>query len=159
MQLWLLEAQVVSRKVPDIHVQISLLAQRFHVVIRYMLGPESRYMGTPLGPKYVPYPYLDPLGRKGPIILSSFHVHIGELELGIDKFSLQGQGYIMRRDAISVRASARRSLRTKLTGWVSQNRCFQQKPANARKKSLKPPCLFLVSGVDCSIRGFIVCNI
>ena len=153
MQLWLLEAQVVSRKVPDIHVQISLLAQRFHVVIWYILGPESRYMGTPLGPKYVPYPYLDPLGGKGPIILRAFHVHIGELELGIDKFSLQGQGWtvasgrqvwttftfersnIMRRDAISVRTSARRSLRTKLTGWVSQNRCFQQKPANAQKKS------------------------
>ena len=31
---------------------------------RYMdiLGPESRYMGTPLGPKYIPYTYMDPLG-------------------------------------------------------------------------------------------------
>ena len=33
---------------------------------RYMgiLGLESIYMVTPLGPKYVPYTYMDPLGFK-----------------------------------------------------------------------------------------------
>ena len=27
-----------------------------------ILGPYSKYMGTPLGPKYIPYTYMDPLG-------------------------------------------------------------------------------------------------
>ena len=29
--------------------------RRVHVGIWYILGPESRYMGTALGPKYIPY--------------------------------------------------------------------------------------------------------
>ena len=29
----------------------------------YTFGPESRYMGTALGPKYIPYTYTDPLGK------------------------------------------------------------------------------------------------
>ena len=37
-------------------------SQRVHVVIWYILGLSSRYMGTPLGPKYIPYTYMDPLG-------------------------------------------------------------------------------------------------
>ena len=37
-------------------------SQRVHVAIWYILSPSSRYMGTPLGPKYIPYSYMDPLG-------------------------------------------------------------------------------------------------
>ena len=36
-----------------------------------MLGPSSRYMGTPLGPKYIPYTYMDPLGSFGVHVLKS----------------------------------------------------------------------------------------
>ena len=36
--------------------------QRLHVVIWYILGPYSSHMGTSLGPKYVPYSYMEPLG-------------------------------------------------------------------------------------------------
>ena len=38
------------------------VSQRVHVAIWYILGPLSRYVGTPLGPKYIPYSYMDPLG-------------------------------------------------------------------------------------------------
>ena len=37
-------------------------SQRVHVGIWDILRPQSRYMGTPLGPKYIPYTYMDPLG-------------------------------------------------------------------------------------------------
>ena len=37
--------------------------QRVHVALWYILGPLFRYMGTPLGPKYEPYTYMDPLGK------------------------------------------------------------------------------------------------
>ena len=37
--------------------------QRVHVGLWYILGLQSRYMGTPLGPKYIPYTYMDPLGK------------------------------------------------------------------------------------------------
>ena len=40
----------------------TLHSQRVHVGIWDILGPYSRYMGTPLGPKYIPYAYMDPLG-------------------------------------------------------------------------------------------------
>ena len=33
-----------------------------HVAIWDILGPQSRYMGSPLGPKFIPYTYMDPLG-------------------------------------------------------------------------------------------------
>ena len=44
---------------PPAGVQIRALnreheAQRVHVGIWDILGPSSRYMGTPLGPKYIP---------------------------------------------------------------------------------------------------------
>ena len=38
--------------------------QRVHVGVWDILGPESRYMGTPLGPKYIPYTYMDSLKTK-----------------------------------------------------------------------------------------------
>ena len=41
------------------------LSQRVHVAIWYIPGPESRYMGNPLGSKYIPYTYMDPLGICG----------------------------------------------------------------------------------------------
>ena len=41
---------------------IDQVSQRVHVAIWGILGPSSRYMGTPLGLKYVPYTYMDPLG-------------------------------------------------------------------------------------------------
>ena len=28
----------------------------------YILGLQGRYMGTPLGPKYIPFSFMDPLG-------------------------------------------------------------------------------------------------
>ena len=39
-----------------------IITQRVHVGIWYMLAPSSRYTGTPLGPQYIPYTYMDPLG-------------------------------------------------------------------------------------------------
>ena len=46
----------------------EIVTQRVHVGTWDILGPESRYMGTPLGPKYIPYTYMDPLGK--------FQVHV-----------------------------------------------------------------------------------
>ena len=41
------------------------MTQRVHVAIWYILGPSSRYMGTSLGPKCIPYTHMDSLGEKG----------------------------------------------------------------------------------------------
>ena len=41
---------------------VTKRTQTVHVGIWDILGPSSRYMGTPLGAKYIPYTYMDPLG-------------------------------------------------------------------------------------------------
>ena len=47
----------------------QVLTQRLHVVIGYILGLQSRYMGTLSGPKYIPYTYMDPLGEGCSILI------------------------------------------------------------------------------------------
>ena len=51
----------MQRKVVTI-LKVRVESQRAHVGLWDILGPQSRYMGTPLGPKYIPYTYMDPLG-------------------------------------------------------------------------------------------------
>ena len=43
--------------------QVEGPTQRVHVAVWYILGPYSRYMGTPLGLNCIPYTYMDPLGK------------------------------------------------------------------------------------------------
>ena len=38
-------------------------SQRVHVATWYISGPQGRYVRTPLGPKYIPYANMDPLGK------------------------------------------------------------------------------------------------
>ena len=56
------ENSCMSLRTPYHHTS-SGVTQRVHVGIWDILGPYSRYMGTPLGPKYIPYSYMDPLGK------------------------------------------------------------------------------------------------
>ena len=42
----------------------SVITQRVHVAIWYILGPQSRYTGNSLGPKYIQSSYMDPSDKK-----------------------------------------------------------------------------------------------
>ena len=44
--------------------QDGILSQRVHVSMYYVLGPQSGYMGNPLGPRYIRGPYMEPLGNQ-----------------------------------------------------------------------------------------------
>ena len=41
----------------------GFLAQGLHVAVWCILGPQSSYVGIPLGPKYILYFYMETLGR------------------------------------------------------------------------------------------------
>ena len=59
-------------------------SQRVHVGIWDILGgPYSRYMGTPLGPRYIPYTYMNPLGYL-------FRIEVSGLRF---RFYFQGPGF------------------------------------------------------------------
>ena len=45
------------------HLLALSQTQNVHIALWYILGPESRYMGTPLGPGYTPYTYMEPVGK------------------------------------------------------------------------------------------------
>ena len=48
----------------SIHIPMHIhIHMTVHVGIWDILRAKSRYMGTPLGPKYIPYTYMDPLGN------------------------------------------------------------------------------------------------
>ena len=41
------------------HLLALSQTQKVHVAMLYILGPESRHLGTSLGPGYTPYTYID----------------------------------------------------------------------------------------------------
>ena len=53
-------------KISFIHsrsINLTSLTRRVHVAVWYIIEPQSSHMGTPLGPKYIPYNYMDASGK------------------------------------------------------------------------------------------------
>ena len=55
----------VLRKEECCAIYAAFISHGLHVDIGYILGPQSNYMATPLGPRYILYRYMEPLGLAG----------------------------------------------------------------------------------------------
>ena len=87
-------------------LSLPLSPKGVHVVIWYILGLSGRYMGTLLGPQYIPYTYMDPLGLSRSVSVS-LSVSLA-LRHSVSLTSSLPLSALMRRDCLQLRLPSRR---------------------------------------------------